>query len=141
MILVDFNPDKSKGIYPSHRKESKFSGSYSLIVQNNETKELRESAVARLYWTENRCYCCFWLWSSEHSVSVSGSAWSGGYGYDKESQCISDAMYRAGFSFAYDESTDNLGFGGRGSSAIEEAFALIADRFGYDVYYIHRAYA
>lgn len=110
--------DRETKFSQSHRKE-KFAGfDRGIKVVDNEFNVFID---CRIYWTStfNTCTCCLWISGKNDYINASGSA--GGYGYDKISAAIGDAIHNAGFDLV--KSVDGVGI-----DAAKEALILIAKK-------------
>jgi hypothetical protein len=105
-----------KSFNRTHRKENNFSHSYKVVVFDG--KELYIPIDCRIYWTNSRCYCCLWAYS-KNSGAITCSGYAGGYGYDKESAAVGEALRNGGIIL-------ERSINGVGQSAIEDALITIA---------------
>ena len=78
-------------------------------------------ATVRVYWPASTAYACVWL-NLKDSYAV-GKGKVGGYGYDKESAAISEALESAGIQLAHS-------IHGVGESAIRGALVALAEYAG-----------
>jgi len=68
-------------------------------------------------------YCSVWIHNRNGEFSA-GRGSAGGYGYDKESQALEEALNSAGVTFT-------THWGGMGESAMTRAITLLGHRLGY----------
>lgn len=90
------------------------------VIDLNERKEL---VNCRLYMGRSKnastVYCLIWIKSETEWICLSGSA--GGYGYDRYSAAVGDALYG---SVTLDQSIDYVG-----SEATKAALIAVAEYF------------
>jgi len=109
---------QGKGISINDRKEKGYSGTFLLV-----DKDFNHKIDCRIYWTATRCYCCLWVSDSDYQ---SGSGWVGGYGYDKESAAVQEAITNAGYKlFHSGKKRKHCSISGVGREAIESALMAI----------------
>lgn len=110
--------EKDKGIKARDRIENAPGLDRAYKVLDNEFNEIID---CRVYFTRsfNTCTCCLWVHSK--GIYLSGSGRAGGYGYDKRSAAIADAVYNAGIIL-------DKHFDGAGDSAAENALMSIAKK-------------
>jgi len=120
MQVLSFNPN-TDGINRNHRKENNFNGEYQVMALNEDGTICRKISC-RLYSTKAMNYCCVWISCNGDIVSGSGSA--GGYGYNRMSAAVSDALKACGFKFDKE-------IAGVGESAVNEALIAIATDLQY----------
>ena len=78
----------------------------------------------RIYWRGQSCHCHMWVSGNDGYCSGSGSA--GGYGYDKESSAVQDAITACGYKlFWKGKSKDYCSISGVGRTAIDQALMAI----------------
>ena len=124
-----------------NRKENNgyFGGYTGLAIANGK---IQEFISVRFYWPgrhgDSPCYCCVWI-SGENAYG-SGGGKAGGYGYDKKSEAMEQALTDAGIELWKD--ADHMTYiGGVGSSAMEEAIKAIGGALGYKDIYISSNHA
>jgi hypothetical protein len=89
-------------------------------------------ATVRVYWPASTAYACVWL-NLKDSYAV-GKGKAGGYGYDKESAAISEALESAGIKLAHS-------IQGVGEQAIKGALVALAEYAGLTNYTVAIAHA
>lgn len=99
--------------YNSRHRKDELDHSYKTI-----TKEFETIVDCRTYSTDRMAYCCIWI--NHKKLYKSGSGSAGGYGYDRESAAVADALYNAGI--------DINNISGRGGSAVEQAIMAITKK-------------
>jgi len=127
--VTSFTPRKSDKIR-SHRKENGFQREYALI-------DLSDGAAVvtlRIYWPGTVAYACVWINRGGMGIHARGAGKAGGGGYCKESAAAAYALADAGV--ALESAID-----GRGTQAIRDALAALADHMGIARYTIHAAHA
>jgi hypothetical protein len=89
-------------------------------------------ATVRVYWPASTAYACVWLnFSDSYSV---GKGKAGGYGYDKESAAIEEALRSAGITLEHS-------IHGVGEQAIKGALVALARFAGLNNYTVTIAHA
>lgn len=78
-------------ICPSYRKDQMVKGVKFLLDDFSEVADIRVYSP-----NFNTYYCCLWIWTPR-TQSKSGEVYhssgrAAGYGYDKESECVADAL-------------------------------------------------
>ena len=141
-MKAKFNPKAKRKFNLSFRKErSGLFREYAALVPSTYRKQDMHAIVTiRLYWPGNvTCYACAWI-AHKKSVlpdggtCVNGSGSAGGYGYDKPSAAVGEALRNAGFELSECIS-------GRGESAIIEAALAVAKAAGWPKARLHIAHA
>lgn len=128
MKVLSINPVDNINV--NHRKENKFQRSFELLtIKDGEIVEL---ASARFYNTDSRSYCCLWVRLPNRYTS--GSAFSSGYGYHRESTALALAINKAGIKL-------DTSIGGKGDEEMKEALQAIATYLGYEYSYVLKAHA
>ena len=121
-----YDHTKEKGVNgSSHRKEDKFYKEYiGLIVKTKKQNGTRIKSVlnCRLYATGSRVYCCLWVFT--RGPVIGGSGFAGGYGYDRASAAVSEAITAAGYELTRD-------IAGVGDTAVCEALKTIGKLHGF----------
>lgn len=79
--------------------------------------ELQQLAEVRVYETANRTYACVWLFFGEWP---SASAVTSGYGFDRDTFAVVDALEKVGVEFAQD-------IRGRGDYGISNALVELCE--------------
>lgn len=79
-------------VNPNHRKESKYTGQYSVLAVHKENGESMEIVNLKFYRTDSRCYACVWVRRPDNIRMLSSSAYASGYGYHKGSQAAQSAI-------------------------------------------------
>lgn len=110
---------------------------YSLVVRL-PSGEMREVITARCYMGRSASasvvHAVLWVRCADGEWT-SGSGSAGGYGYDKESAALADAVKSAGIELKDLDRTDRpdrwLDFGGTGESYYSQVFDAIARAAGY----------
>jgi hypothetical protein len=128
--VTSYTPKQSEKIR-SYRKESSFWREMCLIDLD------KGSAIvsARFYGSSSVVYCCVWIWPHAYGQDgARGAGKAGGYGYDKRSAALSEALSDAGVTLAKN-------IAGVGESAEREAMEAIARQFGIVRPMIHEAHA
>jgi hypothetical protein len=69
-------------------------------------------------------YASVWIRDPKQTLTTSGSGVATGYGYNKLSQAVEEALENAGVQLPFD-------IGGRGNEAIRTAFKTIAKKLGF----------
>lgn len=77
----------------------------------------------------NREYCSIWVRCSD-GRSYSGHGWAGGYGYDKQSASLAEAIESAGIELTTDNGRSAY-IAGAGDIRIRDALIAIARAAGY----------
>ena len=112
--------------------EKELSCSWNAVCKD-DNGTIHEPVTVRCYMgrsrNASRVYASVWV--HNHPISLSGTGWAGGYGYDKKSAAVQDAMTKAEIELS--EPID-----GRGASMIEEAIKAITVALGFDNCYIVR---
>lgn len=126
-MQISINKLSAPNIKPSYRKEDKFNQSY-IIVAIDEKQQFRQPLDVRFYWTAQTCYCC--LWGSLNGTWFNGCGKAGGYGYEKKSAAMEEALRSAGFNVK----------GLSATGMIEEAMHKIAALAGLTTYTIVNAH-
>lgn len=128
--VTDFTPRESDKIR-SHRKENNgFLREYALI-------DLSDGAAVvtlRIYWPGTVAYACVWINRGGMGIHARGAGKAGGGGYCKESAAAAYALKDAGVTLTED-------IDGRGTLAIVDALAALAQHMGIARYTIHKAHA
>jgi hypothetical protein len=114
----------------SNRKENVFYKELSAIciLQDGSVKTIS----FRFYATKSKHYCCVFAALGSEWLHTSGSA--GGYGYNRESAALYQALSKAGIEIS----------GLNGSGQCEEALKMLADHYyNYSAHHIiiHSAHA
>lgn len=119
----------TRGLNINHRKESKFSSSYTIVAMTE--KGFGQPLSVRFYWTGQTCYCC--VWGSVNDEGFNGSGKAAGWGYDKQSAALSMALTSAGFEVS------GLSASGNTEGAIDRVAVDIMgiDPKNYTVVYAH----
>lgn len=101
-----FNPVETHVI--QNRKEDHYTGGLLAVAKVNGGTDYNPAGLAavidaRFYCAKpgGRVYCCAWLnfpATKKHpdGLHISGGGWAGGYGYDKRSAALAEALERAG---------------------------------------------
>lgn len=99
----------------ANRKEKNFYKELAaiIILQDGSTKTI----CFRFYATASKHYCCVFASLGSEWLHTSGNA--GGYGYNRESAALYDALKKAGIDFS----------GLSGSGQCEEALKMLADHY------------
>ena len=126
MKVLSINP--TDAINTIHRKEKHFYKSFKLIAFKDG--EFKEHVTLRFYGTQSRTYCVVWV--NNDGVYMSGSAFAGGYGYDRSSAAAFRALQHAGIEY-------DTNWGGTGQT--EQAINAIAEHFGFTHYYVSESHA
>lgn len=127
--MVDFskfetlNNVHKDGNIRSNRKESAFFKSFVGVTYDEKTKTVKVIVDARFYSSRDKVHCCVWVRSEKNDFYVSGGGYADGWGYDKESASMADALENAGLP------TKSLD--GRGEFAIHSAITEIIEKLGY----------
>ena|ERR1700761_3386465 len=101
----------------NHRKENHFDGEYQVMALNDDGTICRKISCC-LYSTQSMNYCCIWISKAGEMISGSGSA--GGYGYNRMSAAVSEALKQCGYEF-------NKEIAGVGESAVKAALMAVAE--------------
>jgi hypothetical protein len=134
-LTATFNAGKNSKFNASHRKESKcYFKEYAGIAINKTYNNLYPAVTIRTYQVSDagNVYACIWINGNEIHTNGSGSA--GGYGYDKKSAAVQEAINNAGFTLS-----ENIA--GRGSILIRAAVIAIGEAIGCPIEYIHNSHA
>lgn len=127
-MTARINEKQRKDINGNYRKENHFFEEYAAVAFDG--KRARQLVTLRIYETDSRSYCCFWI---NGLRSASGTA--GGYGYHRASAAAQEAIYNAGIDLSDD-------IGGRGGHSIENAVEAIAKALAPEsVIYVVNAHA
>jgi len=73
----------------------------------------------------SRVYACVWVHAPKAPEYLYTHGYAGGWGYDKKSAAVWDALNNAGFAFRAD-------FSGRGMDSAVDALRSVAEYYGYD---------
>jgi len=95
--------------------------------------DFNEIIDCRIYWPSQTCYCAIWITDTnqkkfgridydEKNLKLQGTGSAGGYGYDKESAAVSDALTNSGVTLSKRIS-------GVGQDALESALIAAANIF------------
>jgi hypothetical protein len=123
IISDDFLTTCKDGKIRQNRKEHHFTNSYKVVSVIDG--KLIEIVDLRIYCTTSRVYACVWVHDKQSGTYRSGGGHAGGYGYDKESAAVWEALNDMGIDFR--------GLNGVGSGAIEEGLLTLAsDILGYE---------
>lgn len=98
-INITVDPEKFK-FNTNYRKENNFYCGYKVINfgEKDYNGNFVEAIDVRFYYTNSACYCCLWI--NAGNVSTSGTGRAGGYGYDRKSSALEEAINNAGiFNF------------------------------------------
>lgn len=121
-ITID---ESKKNFNVNYRKDSGLFRGFKII-----TKKGLEAIDARFYRTNARVYCALWIHCGD--IFTSGTGCAGGYGYDRTSAALSEAIRHAG--------VDNFpSFAGSGQNA--DALRLLARILGLKNYILTEFYA
>lgn len=113
------------GINSNHRKEDKFTDSYTIVAFENG--KFSTPVELRIYSTQARNYACLWVHSGD--IHASGSGWAGGYGYHRPSAAANEAIKAAGFKLSGPIS-------GYGETIMQDALKAIAEALGHKTFYL-----
>ena len=102
---------------PAHRKEKYYYGSYVMLSK----KDCNHIVVMREYHTTSCSSVCIWINSDD--VYVSGSGKVCGYGFERTSAAMYEALSNMGIEVS------NLSM--VGEYAIKKALYLLAEKLGY----------
>lgn len=103
------------------RKEKGFRESYTVFAQTQ--RGIRPVIDLRLYCTGETWYACVWVYNQEGFHQAYGGARTTGSGYDKTSECASDALQAAGVVF--EKWQDTAGTGMENVVRVIEELALL----------------
>jgi hypothetical protein len=117
MKTTNFTFIPNGSINRSYRKENHFYGEYQVMALNDDGTICRKISC-RLYSTQAMNYCCVWISKAGETISGSGSA--GGYGYNRMSAAVSEALKQCGYTFDKE-------IAGVGESAVVDALKAIAE--------------
>ena len=123
-MTATYNPNQKTSFTSSHRREGKcWFRQMSVADLDGEPAHgcAHVPVQARIYRTGANCYVCLWVHS--RTVSASGSAKAGGYGYHKGSVALEYAIQNAGFSLS-----DRIG--GVGEDAMRQSLLAVAAAIG-----------
>lgn len=89
---ISLKPNADKvSISPSYRKDQMVKGLKILLDDFSEVADIRVYSP-----NFNTYYCCLWIWTpstqNKSGEIYHSSGRATGYGYDKESECIADAL-------------------------------------------------
>lgn len=134
-LTATFVPGKTQKFTASHRKETKsYFKEYAGISINKTYNNLYPAVTIRTYQVGDTgsVYACIWINGNE--IHATGSGVAGGYGYDKASAAVNEAIKNAGF-----ELSESIA--GRGSILIRAAVLAIGEAIGCPIEYIHNSHA
>lgn len=129
------NPVQS-GAVRQNRKENAFYREYAALIPNRgrHACDSRAIVTVRIYCTNSRAYACLWAYKPDGTISISGGAYAGGYGYHRPSQAVESAFANAGVKLS-----ENIG--GVGDDAIERAVIALARELTDSQFLLHVAHA
>lgn len=112
----------------AHRKENNYTGGLKLISFDTDKKQFGETLDVRFYSTNAITYCC--VWGSIKGEYFNGSGKAGGYGYDRKSAALSNALQSAGFNVS------GLSATGQNELAVE-TIAQLSELENYTIVRVH----
>ena len=116
-------------LFNSKHRKTALHHSWKVVTLSQYPQRAQVLIDLRLYETLKCVYACLWL----PSENLSGSGMAGGYGYDKASAAVAEAIHNASLNLSESIS-------GRGRAAIEEALQAMAEHFKYKDWMIVECY-
>lgn len=118
-MKATFTATDSNNVLSSHRAENIGFDCWAIVRKDNGTKPIE----ARFYCPgrATQWSCCVWINVSPYHLSGSGK--TSGFGYEKQSAALADALARAGVKLSEY-------IGGTGEQSIPRALAAVATACG-----------
>ena len=126
VVSIIGNASNAKNLFPDKERIK----SYTLVTQDAKGK-YKTPIQIQVYMGRSSSASVVYasIWCSNHEIYISGKGSAGGYGYDKKSAAIGDAIRSAGIRLEHD-------IDGVGESAVKDAMVAIARFLGFTGDYI-----